>query len=158
MKNSLKQELLHAMLAVITLTFATLSLNAQTQPNSANVSRGSATRASDALVKSCSAVAIELEAARELITTLEDENKSLDARLATEREANGLLTELSATRKSESEALRSALAAKDEALAAKQDVITAQDRLLAELKMKKRSALSRITDILIGAGAALILR
>lgn len=69
-----------------------------------------------------------------------------------------LLTELNETRKSETEALRTALAAKNEALTAKDAVITSQDKLIEILKRKKSSPWKRIGDVLIGAAIFAILR
>jgi hypothetical protein len=69
-----------------------------------------------------------------------------------------LLTELNETRMSESDALRTALAAKNEALTAKDAVIATQDKLIETLKRKKSSPWKRIGDVLIGVGAGILLR
>ncbi len=50
-----------------------------------------------------------------------------------------LLTELDATRKSETDALRETVAAKNEAISAKDAVIVSQDKLIEALKKKKSS-------------------
>lgn len=100
----------------------------------------------------------ELTASRVLIDALEHENAALKQRLETETAANAVLTELNAVRKSETEALRTALAAKNETIAAKDAAITAQDKLIAELRRKKTSIWKRIGDIAIGAVVGTILR
>ncbi len=99
----------------------------------------------------------ELELSQKLIATLERENAALKQRLDTEKASNVLLTELNETRKSEAEALRQTIAAKNEALAAKDAVIAAQDAFITSLKQKKTSVWKRIGDIAIGviAGAAI---
>ena len=104
------------------------------------------------------AAAVELEKSRVLIDALDAENGALKARLATEKRLSETLTELNSTRRSEAEALRTAISAKDEAIAAKDAVIRKQDDLIADLKRKRRSPLGRIGDILIGAAAVLILK
>ena len=104
------------------------------------------------------ATAVELEKTRVLILSLEQENQALNERLETEKQATALLTELSETRKGENNALKAAVAAKNETIAAKDAVIASQDKLVAALKTKKRSPLSRIGDILIGAAIFAILK
>jgi molybdopterin converting factor small subunit len=104
------------------------------------------------------AAAVELEKTRALVSALEGENASIKERLGTERRAVALFAELSNTRKSEAEALRTALAAKNETIAAKETAIASQDKLIETLKTKKASPLRRLGDILIGAAAAMILR
>jgi len=69
-----------------------------------------------------------------------------------------LLTELNETRKSETDALRTAVAAKSEALTAKDAVIATQDKLIETLKRKKSSPWKRIGDVLIGATIFAILK
>jgi septal ring factor EnvC (AmiA/AmiB activator) len=118
----------------------------------------SATADGTDLIAACNAVADELKASRELIDTLEKENVALTSRLATEKQTTALLTELNETRKTETEALRSAIAAKDEALTAKDSVIAAQDKLIETLKRKKSSPWKRIGDVLVGVGIALVLK
>lgn len=100
----------------------------------------------------------ELSASRVLIDALERENAALKRRLETEAAANALLTELNAVRKSETETLRTALAAKNETIAAKDAALAAQEKLIAELRRKKTSVWKRIGDIAIGAVAGAILR
>lgn len=93
-----------------------------------------------------------------LIASLDAENSSLRSRLATEKDLNGILTELNATRKSETEALRKTVEAKNETIAAKDAVIASQDKLLEALKNKRRSPWRRLGDILIGAAAIALLK
>lgn len=93
-----------------------------------------------------------------MIEALERENAGLKTRLDTERAANAILIELNETRKSESEALRQTLAAKNETIAAKDAVITAQDKLIAGLKTKRPSIWKRLGDIAIGTAAGALLR
>jgi septal ring factor EnvC (AmiA/AmiB activator) len=110
------------------------------------------------LASACAAAADELAASRTLINALENENAALKTRLDTEKRTTALLTELNATRKSETETLRTALAAKNEALTAKNAVIASQDKLIETLKRKKSSPWKRIGDVLIGIGVAVVLR
>jgi len=110
------------------------------------------------LVNACSAAVNELKASRVLIEALENENGELAERLETEKRMSANLAELNETRKSETNALRDALAAKNETIAAKDKVIEAQDKLVATLKSKKRSPLGRIGDILIGAAIFAVLK
>ena len=109
------------------------------------------------LASACAAVVDELAASRTLIDTLENENAALKQRLDTEKRATALLTELNETRKSETEALRTALAAKNETLTAKDAVIASQDKLIETLKRKKSSPWKRIGDVLIGVGLGVLL-
>jgi septal ring factor EnvC (AmiA/AmiB activator) len=109
------------------------------------------------LVNACAAAADELAASRKLIDALDDENSALNARLETEKQTTRLLTELNQTRKTESEALRSAIAAKNEALTAKDAVIAVQDKLIETLKRKKSSPWKRLGDLLIGVGLGVLL-
>jgi uncharacterized protein YicC (UPF0701 family) len=113
---------------------------------------------SRSVIDACNAAADELAASRKLIDALETENAALKTRLDTERQTTTLFGELNETRKAETEALRSALAAKNEALAAKTDVIASQDKLIETLKRKKSSPWKRIGDILIGVAVAAILK
>jgi uncharacterized protein YicC (UPF0701 family) len=110
------------------------------------------------LVEGCNAAVDELKASRELIDALEKENTALATRLATEKQTTDLLTELDETRKTETEALRSALAAKNEALTAKDSAIAAQNILIETLKRKKSSPWKRIGDVLVGFGIAMVLK
>jgi hypothetical protein len=68
------------------------------------------------------------------------------------------LNELNETRRQESDALRAALAAKNETIVAKDGAIAAQDRLIEALENKRPSPWRRIGDILIGAAAIAILK
>jgi len=102
--------------------------------------------------------ALELAASRTLIDALDTENASLKDRLATEIKLTALLTELNTTRRTENDALRTALAAKNETIAAKDAAIASQDKLIDALKRKKPSPWRRLGDILLGAGAIAVLR
>lgn len=100
----------------------------------------------------------ELEASRRLIDLLDRENTLLKDRLETETRTTAILTELNASRRSESEALRTALSAKTETLAAKDEVIASQQKLIDSLKTKKSSPWKRLGDILIGVAAGALIR
>jgi hypothetical protein len=110
------------------------------------------------ILPACMATAVELEKTRVLVSTLEDENRALNERLEIEKKTTAILNELNATRRSESEALRETLAAKNETIKAKDAVIASQDKLITTLKSKKRSPLGRIGDILIGAAVFAVLK
>ena len=110
------------------------------------------------LASACNAAADELAASRALIDALEHDNAALKQRLEIEKQTTQLLTELNQTRKSESEALRSALAAKNEALAAKDTVIATQDKLIETLKRKKSSPWKRVGDVLVGLAIGFVLK
>jgi len=110
------------------------------------------------LIGACMATAVELEKTRALTTAIETENRLLTDRLGTERHTTALLTELNETRKSEADALRAAVATKNETILAKDAVIASQDKLVEALKKKKPSPWRRLGDILIGAAAVAILR
>lgn len=99
-----------------------------------------------------------LAAADILIGALERENAALRERVETERAATALLTELNAARKSETDALRTALAAKIDTIAAKDAAIAAQETLIAELRRKKTSVWKRLGDLAIGIVAGAVLR
>lgn len=116
------------------------------------------TRKRVTLTEACNAAADELRASRILIDVLDTENAALRLRLETERRAGALLTELNDTRRAESEALKQTVAAKDETIAAKDAAIASQEKLIEQLKTKKRSVWSRVGDILIGAAAIAILK
>ena len=165
MKNS---KILKSLPAVLVLTLSALAASAQ-QPQlptrSAESSRRSGTRASEQrttnseqVLSACNAAADELRASRILIDALETENASLRVRLETEKRANELLVELNGTRRAENEALKSTVAAKNETIAAKDAAIAAQEKLIEQLKGKKRSPWSRIADILLGAGVIAVLK
>jgi hypothetical protein len=68
-----------------------------------------------------------------------------------------VLSELNETRKAESEALRSALVAKNETVTAKDAVIATQDKLIETLKHTKSSPWKRLGDVLIGVGIGVLL-
>ena len=106
----------------------------------------------------CAAAVGELKASRVLIGALERENGLLKQRIETEKQLADGLTELNRTRKSETDALRSAVAAKNETIAAKDSVIASQDKLIAALKTKKTSPWRRLGDLLTGAAIFAILK
>jgi len=108
--------------------------------------------------QACAAAVAELEASRRLIDLLERENTLLTDRLETETRTTAVLTELSASRKAESDALKVALAAKTETITAKDEVIASQEKLIDSLKAKKSSPWKRLGDILIGVAAGMVLR
>lgn len=101
--------------------------------------------------------AVELQRSRLLIDALEGENAALNERLDTEKRATAILTELNETRKRETDALATVIAAKNETIAARDAVMTTQDKLIDALKKKKPSPFRRIGDILLGAAAAIVL-
>lgn len=144
------------------MAFAVLALFAQSKaqaPNSASSSPTSATRAAaENLVNACAATADELAKTRKLVTVLEAENKTLSERLDTEKQSSKLLGELNETRKSETEALRATVAAKNETIAAKDAVIGKQDELVRELKNKKTSPWKRLGDVLIGVAVSTLIK
>lgn len=110
------------------------------------------------IIAACSAAVDELKASRELISALDAELESQKSRLDTERRINAVLAELNDTRKSESEALGRAVAAKNETIAAKDAVIASQEKLIVTLKAKRSSPWRRLGDILIGAAAIAVLK
>src|SRR5690606_31771014 len=129
--------------------------------NSAEGSKASATAAKRderGVIAACAAAAEELAASREAISLLEKENSALTARLSDEKKMNAILNELNETRRAESDALRRTIEAKNETIAAKDAAIKAQDELIAKLKAKRSSPWKRIGDILIGVGAAVLIR
>ncbi|MEP6789130.1 MAG: hypothetical protein ABJB40_11905 [Acidobacteriota bacterium] len=111
-----------------------------------------------AVIGVCMATAVELEKTRVLVAALESENNALGERLGTEKRITSILTELVGTHKSESEALRATIAAKNETITAKEAVIASQDKLIAALKQKKSSPWRRLGDVLIGAAVFAILK
>ena len=110
------------------------------------------------MIAACNAAADELTASRTLIGTLETENAALKTRLETERRTKAILTELDTTRRSETDALRTAIAAKNETIAAKDAAIVAQDKLITTLKTKRPSPWQRLGDILLGAAVITVLK
>jgi len=95
---------------------------------------------------------------RALVTALEKENGALRQRLDVAVRTETIFNELNETRRSETEALRITLAAKNETIAAKDAAIARQDELVAELKRRKSSPWKRVGDVLIGIGVSAILR
>lgn len=133
-------------------------------PTDAVVARGQGCPRSDAVnapdadvISACMGAAVELQRSRLLIDALEGENAALNERLDTEKRATAILTELNETRKRETDALATVIAAKNETIAARDAVITTQDKLIDALKKKKPSPFRRIGDILLGAAAAIVL-
>jgi hypothetical protein len=110
------------------------------------------------LINACAAAVGDLKATRVLVETLTDENAALKNRLDSEKQTAALLTELNATRKSETDALRETVAAKNEAIVAKDAVIASQDTLIEALKKKKSSPWKRLGDVLIGAALFAVLK
>ena len=109
-------------------------------------------------IGACAAAVEDLKATRGLVEALETENAALKARIETARQTTDLLTELDATRKSETDVLRETVAAKNEAIAAKDAVIVSQDKLIEALKKKKSSPWKRLGDVLIGAAVIAVLK
>ncbi|MEO7673873.1 MAG: hypothetical protein ABIU09_07330 [Pyrinomonadaceae bacterium] len=114
--------------------------------------------ASQDTVNACAAAADELARTRQLVTALEEENRSLGESLETANRTTSLLRELNETRKSEAEALRAAVSAKNETIAAKDAVIERHDELVRELKNKKTSPWKRLGDVLIGVAVFAVLK
>jgi len=110
------------------------------------------------IVTACAATVDELKASRLLIDALDAENGSLKSRLETEKRTTAIFTELNETRKSETEALRNAIFAKNETIVARDAVIATQDKLIEALKAKKPNPWRRIGDILLGVGVMAVLR
>ena len=171
MKNSRHKTLILLVLVVMSIAHAASGQSRQTSPNSAQSSPGSGIRVSEedkrqetrdrrktVPIASCMAAADDLDKTRVLVRELESENLLLTERLETEKRTTALLTELNETRKSESEALRITVAAKNETIAAKDAVIASQDKLIETLKRKKASIWRRLGDVLIGAAAIAVLR
>ena len=132
------------------------SLSKKGWPDSSG--RGGGTAKAVTLTAACNAAADELGVSRILIDALETENAALRSRLETEKRANDLLTELNETRRAENEAMKATVAAKNETIAAKDAAIAAQEKLIEQLKGKKRSPWSRVADILLGAAVIAILK
>ena len=129
-----------------------------TERQSLSANRAAKPQENRDLVNACAAAVHELRESRGLIDSLASENRALSERLETEQQTTAILTELNETRKSESEALRAAINAKNETIAAKDSVIAAQDKLVGALKAKKPSTLRRIGDVLIGAAIFAVLK
>jgi len=160
MKNYKHLTLIPIVLAAMSIVPVAYAQSKQPPPNSAGNSPNSATDADGhaRVVQACSAAVGELKASRILIEALDVENASLRSRLETEKRLTATLGELNETRKSETESLRIAITAKNETLAARDAVIERQDKLIGTLKAKRPSIWRRVGDILIGAGAAVILK
>lgn len=110
------------------------------------------------IVNACAAAAEELAVSRKLIDALERENHALNERLETAARTERLLNEITETRRTENEALRAAVSAKNETIAAKDAALAKQDELIAELKSRKSSPWKRIGDILIGVAVSSLLK
>ncbi len=110
------------------------------------------------MVNACAAAVEELAVTRKLAEVLDRENTALRERLDTAKKTEALLNELDTTRRSENDALRAALSAKNETIAAKDKAIEKQDAVIAELKRKRSSPLKRLGDILIGVAVTAILK
>lgn len=161
--NSWKSKIIiPAWLAIASIVPAAHAQSTARSSNSAKSSQVSVTDAKTSapggLIGACAAAAVELSQSRELITALENEKRVIAQRLETEKRTTALLTEIDNTRRSENDALRAALAAKNETIAAKDGVIATQVKLVEALKHKKTPPWKRVGDILIGAAAALILK
>ena len=140
MKNWKTLILTAAALVVMSSVQGARGQSARTPANSARSSPNSGIRANDP-TRACMAAAVELERTRTLAAALESETRALGERLETEKRTTAILTELNGTRKSENEALRAAIDAKNETIAAKDAVIVAQEKLAGALKAKKPSTL-----------------
>jgi len=110
------------------------------------------------LIGACAAAVDDLKATRVLVESLTNESDALRTQLETEKQTTGLLTELNETRKTETDALRETVAAKNEAIVAKDAVIASQDTLIEALKKKKSSPWKRLGDVLIGAALFAVLK
>lgn len=110
------------------------------------------------MIDACAAAVEELKKTRLLVSALDDENKLLRTRLETEKATTKILADLNETRRSEADALRATVAAKNETIAAKDAVIARQDALVDSLKKKKTSPLRRIGDVLLGVAIFAILK
>ena len=154
MKNWKSSILIPAVLAIMSNAPAAYAQSTPPPPNSAQSSQKSV----EDVIDRCAAAVDELKASRALIDALDAENLSLKSRLETEKRTTAILTELNETRKSESDALRKAIDAKNETIAARDAVITTQDKLIDALKTKKPSPWRRLGDILIGAAAIAVLK
>lgn len=112
----------------------------------------------DDVISACAAAAAELSVSRKLIEAVGRENRALTERIETYRRTETLLTELNASRRSENDALRTAVSAKNETIAAKDAALARQAELITELKKRKTSLLKRIGDIMIGVAVSSILK
>ena len=126
-------------------------------PNSATPVKAE-TENRDDVIGACAAAAAELSVSRKLIEAVERENRALTERIETYRRTETLLTELNTSRRSENEALRTAVSAKNETIAAKDAALARQAELITELKKRKTSLLKRIGDIMIGVAVSSVLK
>jgi hypothetical protein len=99
-----------------------------------------------------------LKETRVLVEALENENQLVKQRLETEKRTTALMQEMIETRRQESDALREALIAKNDAVATKDAVIDSQGKLIEALKKKKTSPWRRLGDVLIGAAVFAIFK
>lgn len=160
MRNLKGLVLVFALLVIVSSVQNGHAQSTRTPTNSAESSKASGTAVKNerGLVAACAAAAEELAASREANAALEMENAALLSRLSDEKRMNDLLTELNETRRKEADALRQTIDAKNETIAAKDAALKAQDELIAKLKGKRSSPWKRIGDILIGVGAAVLLK
>jgi hypothetical protein len=157
MMNKLKYALVTAaVLVLMSSVHAVHGQSTRAETNSAQSSRSSGTDAR--VFAACSAAADELKASRELTAAQDVEIGGLKEALNSERRTSALLEELDRTRKSEAEALRNAIAAKDEAIRTRDSLIATQDKLITALKNKKQSILRRVGDVLLGATVIAVIR
>jgi len=110
------------------------------------------------VINACAAAANELTVTRELVKALEREGLGLRQSLDLSKQAEAVLTEINMARQAEVEALRTVIAAKNDAITAKNAALESQNNLIAELKRRKSSVWKRLGDALIGAAAAAILK
>lgn len=154
---------------LLATAFAVLALFAQSKaqvPNSAPSLPTSGTRAAIEkkdfsqrdVIDACAAAAEDLAKTRRLAAALENENKTLSDRLETANRSSAIFKELNETRKSDTEALRTSVAAKNETIAAKDAVIVRQEELVRELKNKKTSPWKRLGDVLLGVAIFAVLK
>ena len=150
------------MLAAVLSVLVVSSASQAQPPSSAENSPTSATRANEPgasqIINACAAAVDELSATRRLAAALERENAALRERLGTASQTEAVLKELNDTRLSENEALRAALAAKNETIAAKDAALTKQEELIAALKKRKSSPWKRLGDVLIGVAISAVLK
>ncbi len=110
------------------------------------------------LVNACAAAADELAATRRLTDALERENAALRERLETAARTEAILKELSETRRTENEALRDVVSAKNETIVAKDAALAKQDELVKDLKRRRSSPWKRVGDILIGVAVSSLIK
>lgn len=110
------------------------------------------------MINACAAAVEELAKTRRFVTALEEENRMLSERLETANKSSTLLRELNETRKSEADAIKAAIAAKNETIAAKDAVISKQEEFVRELKLKKSSPWKRLGDVLLGVAIFAVLK